>query len=128
MTNVKEMRERYEALDWPQQLGNLASTLARVSTRASLPQYDTLVADMLREAALLIEWSAPHVPSTFWLDLATMQREVLAWRRLWTSASSAEPLLDPARSLLALHTRNQSDRLLQMAGLVGVKERGESKG
>ena len=109
--NMRDMCERYEAMEWPQQLGNLASTLARVSARASSPQYDTLVADLLHEAALLIEWSTPHVPSLFWLELAAMQREVLAWRRLWP--------LDPARSLLALHTRNQSDRLLQMAGLVG---------
>jgi len=74
----------------------------------------------------------PAYPSLFWLELATMQREVLAWRRLWTSASSlarvaepgraAEPPLDPARSLLALHTRHQSGRLLQMAGLVEYKE------
>ena len=113
--NIKEMRERYEVMDWPQQLGNLASTLARVSARASSPQCDALVADLLREAALLIEWSAPRVPSTFWLDLATMQREVLAWWRVWP--------LDPARPLLVLQARNQSDRLLQMAGLVGDKER-----
>jgi len=105
------LRERYEALDWPQQLGNLASTLARVSTRAVSPQHDTLTSNLLREAALLIEWSAPRVPATFWLELATMQRELLAWWRVWP--------LDPARSLLALHTRHQSDRLLQMAGLVG---------
>jgi hypothetical protein len=111
---IQEQRERYQTMDWPQQLGNLASTLARVSARASSPQYDALVADLLREAALLIEWSAPRVPSIFWLELATMQREVLAWRRLWP--------LDPARSLLALQARNQSDRLLQMAGLVGNKE------
>jgi hypothetical protein len=110
-SGISRLRERYEALDWPQQLGNLASTLARASARASSPQYDALVADLLREAALLIEWSAPRVPATFWLELAAMQREVLAWRRVWP--------LDPARSLLALHARNLSDRLLQMAGLVG---------
>jgi hypothetical protein len=91
-------------------LGNLASTLARISTRASSPQYDALVTDLLREAALLVEWSAPTSPASFWLELAAMQREALAWRHLWP--------LDQARSLLALQTRNQSDRLLQMAGLL----------
>jgi hypothetical protein len=108
--SVRDVRERYQALDWPQQLGNLASTLARISTRASSPQYDALVTDLLREAALLVEWSAPTSPASFWLELAAMQREALAWRHLWP--------LDQARSLLALQTRNQSDRLLQMAGLL----------
>jgi len=58
--DVQLLHERYESLDWPQQLGNLASTLARVSARASSAQHDALVIDLLREAALLIEWSAPH--------------------------------------------------------------------
>jgi hypothetical protein len=105
------LRERFEKMDWPQALGNLASTLARLSTRATSPQYDTLVADSLREAAVIIEWSAPRTPSTFWLELAAMQRELLAWQRVWP--------IDSARSLLALHARNQSNRLLQMAGLIG---------
>jgi hypothetical protein len=39
-----------------------------------------------------------------------MQRELLTWH-------SAFPI-EQARHLLALHTRNQSDRLLQMAGLL----------
>ncbi|MFQ5854878.1 MAG: hypothetical protein ACE5LU_04445 [Anaerolineae bacterium] len=110
--DVQRMRERYAALDWPQQLGNLASTLARVSARATSAQHNALVVDLLREAALLIEWSAPHVPSAFLLELAAMQREVSAWQRAWPLA--------PVRSLLALHARNRSDRLLQMAGLIGV--------
>lgn len=109
--DVQSLRERYETLDWPQQLGNLASTLARLSARAASGKYDDLVADLLREAALLIEWSAPHVPSPFWLELAALQREVLAWHRIWP--------LEPARSLLVLQARNRSDCLLQMAGLTG---------
>jgi len=112
--DVEQLRERFATLDWPQQLGNLASTLARVSARASAPQYDTLVINLLREAALFIEWSAPHVPPAFRQELATMQREVLAWWRVWP--------VHPARALLVLHARNQSDRLLRMAGLIGPTE------
>lgn len=109
--DVKLLHERYDSLEWPQQLGNLASTLARVSARATAAQHDALVIDLLREAALLIEWGAPQVPSVYWPELAAMQREVLAWQRVWP--------LEAARSLLVLHARNQSDRLLQMAGLIG---------
>jgi hypothetical protein len=42
-----------------------------------------------------------------------MQKEVLAWKRLWP--------LDAARPLFALYARNRSDRLLEMAGLVGLQ-------
>ena len=107
--NKQRLRQRYEQLDWPQQLGNLASTLARVASRAPHPQYDGLVADLLREAALFTEWSAPRVPATLLADLAATQRELLAWRRVWP--------LDQLRPLVALHARNTSDRMLRMAGL-----------
>ena len=112
--NRQTFRERFERHDWPRQLGNLASTLARLSSRVSSPEYDPLALDLLREAALLIEWSAPHVPEALHPDLAAMQREVLAWRRLWP--------LDPARPLLALRARQMSNALLRAARLVAVAE------
>jgi hypothetical protein len=64
----------------------------------------------MREAALMIEWSAANVPEDFLLELAAMQRELLAWKRAFP--------IEAIRNLLALHTRNQSDRLLQMAGIL----------
>lgn len=111
MTNIQLLRDRYQTMDWQQQLGNLASTMARISTRATSPQHDSLTADLLREAALQVEWTAPRVSPEFLLELAALQREVLAWQRTWP--------LDAARSLLSLHARHQSDRLLQIAGLIG---------
>jgi hypothetical protein len=111
--NQHSFRERYEQMPWPQQLGNLASTLARLSSRCSRSDYDRLISDLLREAALLIEWSAPHAPPAFHPDLAAMQREVVAWRRDWP--------LDQARPLLA---RQMSEALLRMAGLVAAPSDG----
>ncbi len=103
-----ELRERFERMDWQQRLGNLASTLARVSTRAALPEHDDLVVELLQEAALIIEWSAAETPQSALLQLAAMQREILAFKRLWP--------LDALRPLLSLYTRNRSDWLLQLAG------------
>ncbi len=108
--NRQAFRERYERMAWQQQLGNLASTLARLSSRCSRLEHDPLVADLLREAALLIEWSAPHTPPALHPDLAAMQREVLAWRQHWP--------LDQARPLLALRARQMSEALLRMAELL----------
>lgn len=99
--------ERYSKLDWPQQVGNLASTLARISSRAEKPKYDSLVSDLLREAALFIEWSAPSVPGSILIEMASLQRECLAWQRAWP--------LEESRSLLALHARNASNQLLYLS-------------
>jgi len=101
-------RERFQKMAWQKQLGNLASTLGRVSTSATHAERDDMVTMGLREAAYFIEWSAPQVPKKYWLELTAMQREILAWRRVWP--------LEGARPLLALHARNQSDRLLHLAG------------
>jgi len=101
-------RERYKRMSWQQQLGNMASTLARISNNATVSDHDKIVVTCLREAACFIEWSAPTVPSELLLELAAMQRELLTWQRAWP--------IEAARSLLALYARNQSDHILQMAG------------
>jgi hypothetical protein len=105
----QQLRQRYEKLDCTRQLGNLASTLARISSCATDPSHDSLVTDLLREAALFIEWSAPQVPTTLLPDLAAMQRELMAWRRGWP--------FERARPVMTLYARNASNRLLRMAGL-----------
>jgi hypothetical protein len=102
--------ERFKTLDWQQQIGNLASNLATVSTQSTVTQNDKLTRHLLREAALMIEWSAASVPKDFLLELAALQRELLAWLRVFP--------VEEVRSLLSLHARNRSDRLLQMAGLL----------
>jgi hypothetical protein len=110
---LEHIYKSFIKMDWETQLGNLASTLAKISSRATSPTSDKLVLMSLREAALLIEWSAPNVPPEHHLDLATMQRELLAWRKVWP--------LEEARPLLALHARNMSDRLLYKIGY-GINE------
>ncbi len=106
------LRARYIKMNWQQQLGNMASTLARIANNATVSDHDGVVSMCLREAACLIEWSAPVVPSEFLLELAAMQRELLTWQRIWP--------VETVRSLLALHARNQSDRILQIAGFYNL--------
>lgn len=105
----QSLYERFKLLCWQQQIGNIASTLANISRYADSPAYDELTKLSLREAALAIDWCVPNVPQQFLLDLAMMHRELLAWWQVFP--------IEP-RSLLALHTRHQSDRLLVMAGLM----------
>jgi hypothetical protein len=105
--------EKFTALSWQQQLGNLASTLATISTRALEPRSDTLTAHLLREAALLIEWCAKNVPPEYHIELAHIQRECLEWKK------SFPP--DNTRNLLSINTRYQSDRLLQISGFIDTE-------
>ena len=90
-------------------MGNLASTLGHIASRATKPQSDALVGRWLREAAMLIELSAPQAPPSLLLDLAPLQRELLAWHKLWPE--------NAPRELLALQARHHSARLLRAAGL-----------
>jgi hypothetical protein len=108
----QSLYERFKTLNWQQQIGNIASTLANISRYADSPAYDELTKLSLREAALAIDWCVPNVPQQFLLDMAMIHRELMAWWQVFP----VEP-----RSLLALHTPHQSDRLLVMAGLmIGV--------
>lgn len=108
----QSLYERFKILSWQQQIGNIASTLANISRYADATAYDELTKLSLREAALAIDWCAPNIPQQFLPDMSMMHRELLAWWQVFP----VEP-----RSLLALHTRHHSDRLLVMAGLmIGV--------
>ena len=102
--------QHFKTLNWQQQLGNLASTIATISTQSMIPQHDKLTHHLLREAALLIEWCAFNVPPDLRLELALLQREIMAWHKIHP--------LEEARNLLSLQTRHQSERILQMSGLL----------
>ena len=82
MMERQALYERFQTLDWQQQLGNLASTLAKIATQSTKHKQDKLTSLLLREAALMIEWCATNVPQNFCLELAGMQKELLAWRRV----------------------------------------------
>ena len=105
----KALYEKIKAQSWQQQLGNLASTLATISTQATIPQQDKLTTYLLRDAALIIEWGAQNVPEPFHPELAAIQKECLAWKQVFPNEAT--------RKLLSIHTRHQSDRILEMAGL-----------
>lgn len=108
MMDRTKFRERYLRDEWPRQLGNLASTLTRLGSHAEDERFDPIVADLLHESALLIEWSAPRVPPEQVMDLAMMQRELLLWRQIWPD--------DAARSLLAFRAQAMANHLLEAAG------------
>ena len=102
--------EKISQLTWQQQLGNLASTLAKISTQATESKLDQLTSYFLRESALIIEWSAKNVPQQFQIELAAIQKECLEWHKIFP--------LEDVRIILSLNTRHQSQKILQIAGLL----------
>ena len=102
--------EKISQLTWQQQLGNLASTLAKISNQATESKLDQLTSYFLRESALIIEWSAKNVPQQFQIELAAIQKECLEWHKIFP--------LEDARIILSLNTRHQSQKIIQIAGLL----------
>jgi len=94
----EKLRTRYLQDEWPRQVGNLASTLTRLSSRTGDAKYDSFVASLLHEGTLLIEWCAPNVPLYLAADLAAMQRELV-----WFCAEATMRIeYDPERDLVYL--------------------------
>jgi hypothetical protein len=48
-----KLRTRFLQDEWPRQVGNLASTPTRLSSRAHDARYDKIVGDLLHEGTLL---------------------------------------------------------------------------
>ena len=74
----RKLRTRHLQDEWPRQVGNLASILARMSSHASDARYDQVVAGLLHEGTPLIEWCAPNVPLDVAADLAERRGMVIA--------------------------------------------------
>ena len=112
--NWQALHERYMRDQWPVRLGNLASTLGRVTQRANNPNASEAVAASLREAMWLIEWNVRDTPQEVLIELAPMQSELGLWWRGWNTVVQSPDL----RRLLARRARAMSDRVLELSGLL----------
>jgi hypothetical protein len=112
MQNWTRLAARYGRMTWQQRLGNLASTLARSATVSQQHATSLLVPDLLREAMWIVEWSAADTPLSIMAELAPLQLELGLLRLAWERDALA------IQSLLAYRTRNMSERVLEMSGLL----------
>ncbi len=110
MRDLKKMRERYVRDTGPVRLGNLASSLLRLSNWVRTGRSDEAVVDLMREIAWLMEWSGDLAS----LELANMQREICRWRGIWP--------VEQARSILAFRALQMSKRILELSGLSSSQE------
>ncbi len=100
------MHDRYLRDEPPARLGNLASSLLRLSHWVRTERSDEAVIDLMREIAWLMEWNGDLCS----VELADMQREICRWRRHWP--------VGPARSILAFRAHRMSNRILELSSLL----------
>lgn len=106
MRDIKKLRERYLRDERPTRLGNLASSLSRLSNWVRMQQRDDATIDLLREIAWCMEWNGDLA----YAELADMQREICRWRRIWP--------VEQARAILSLRALQMSNRILEWSGLL----------
>lgn len=105
MRDLKRMRERYLRDERPIRMGNLASSLLRLSNWVRMRQRDEAIIDLMREIAWFIEWSGDLASA----ELVEMQREICRWRRIWP--------VEQVRTILASRTLQMSNQILELSGL-----------
>jgi hypothetical protein len=105
MRDLKRMCERYLRDEGPVRMGNLASSLLRLSNWIRMRHRDEAIIDLMREIAWFMEWSGDLASA----ELADMQREICHWRRIWP--------VEQARVILVLRALQMSNRILELSGL-----------
>ncbi len=105
MRDLQRMRERYLRDEKPIRMGNMASSLLRLSQWVQKRHRDEAVIDLMREIAWFLEWNGDLALA----ELADMQREICRWRRVWP--------VEQARPILSLRALQMSKRILELSGL-----------
>lgn len=114
MKNQAAIQERYLREDLPQQLGGLAANLARIQSFSDHPDHREIVARLVEESQLFIEWSVPHVGAAVQAELVELQSLLAGWQQSWAELW----VNDEQRSVMAQQAQAWSERVLKMAGLL----------
>jgi hypothetical protein len=114
MTKRETLRLRYLRDSMPVRLGGLAANLARVASFSKHDGHMNAVSASLQESKWFIEWIAPEMEKEKAAELVKLQIQ-MATRQLqsetkWNDSSW--------RSELAIQSRQWSERILKMSGLL----------
>ncbi len=114
MSDLNRIRERYLQDAIPTRLGGIAANLARVRSFSKNPGNRDAVYSLLDESKWFIEWTAAETEVDVAAQLVELQIELsllqLDWERIWSNPA--------VRAAVATHSKNWSDRILQMSGLL----------
>ena len=109
----EELRQRLLRDPLPQQLGALASDLARIASWSDNPRNHEVVASLLKEGKWFAEWIAPQAPLETQVVLLDIQRALVQWERGWSCGVPVPTMRADAE--------RKSEELLELAGLVQEK-------
>lgn len=114
MVNKEKLHQRFMRDPLERRLGNLASTLAKISSNARNSETPNAVSDLLDEAKRLIEWTAADAESEIAAELVQTQRLITLWQKIWSTVYKDKT----QRILLATQAKEWSDKVLQNSGLL----------
>ncbi len=112
--NITALRARYLRDPLPIRLGGLATNLARVQSFSDHPSHCDMVALLIHESKLFIEWAAPDADPTVQAILIDCQRQLARWSLAWNSIWSSPP----RRADVAAQAARWSQKVLELSGLV----------
>ncbi|MFZ5516064.1 MAG: hypothetical protein ACOY90_05470 [Candidatus Zhuqueibacterota bacterium] len=116
MIDKETLKQRFLSDPVPIRLGNLASTLGRISSTARTSGSVKAVADLLDEAKHLIEWTAAETEAHTAAELVQIQRLIVIWQSIWEDAGDDRP----HRTLLATLAKDWSEKTLDYSGLLNL--------
>ena len=116
MRDWNTLKDRYLRDDLSTRLGNLASNLARIKSRCQNVANGELVADLLQESKLFIEWTAQDTEIEIAAELVELQIQLACWQydwiKIWADAEQ--------RQIVSERVGIWSEKVLQMSGLLVV--------
>lgn len=108
------IRDRYLRDALPVRLGGLAANLARVKSFSGNPRHRDVVATLLEESKLFIEWTARDATLDVQAELVELQIQLARWQQAWTRIWT-----DPEqRESVAQQAGVWSQRVLDLSGLL----------
>lgn len=108
------IRERYVKDTLPVRLGGLAANLLRVKSFCRSDANESLVASVIDESKMFIEWTAPEAEPDVAAELVELQVQLARWQQQWANiwADTAR------RHEVATTSGDWSTRVLTLSGLL----------
>ena len=82
MKDWTHIRERYLRDEFPIRLGGLAANLARIKSRSHNVANRALIASLMEESQLFIEWTIPDANLNEAAELSKLQVQLQEWQQI----------------------------------------------
>lgn len=114
MISEISLKERYLLDAVPIRLGNLASSLERLSSFLSLKKFDDTNLQLLRECQLFVAWTITGANPETRADLEALQVDLATWQNNFQNGAAD----DTQRADISAACTRWAERLLEHSGLL----------